>query len=102
MTHEMKNMMELNSFKDKLSQKKDFGRDGVIFKGLITYSSMNTTVTEILDVYLIIGGYTPMIKLDIYAKARIITSETYHLDLNPMYDNITFKFDSGKMIIIGD
>lgn len=101
MTHEMKNIMELNAFKDSLLSKADYGQDGFVIDGLVTYDAFNKTVTEILGVYLIIGGYEPMIKLDIYSKAKIITSDKYHLDLNPKYDNITFKYDRGQMIIEG-
>jgi hypothetical protein len=101
MTHEMKNIMELNSFKNNLLTKADYGQDGFVIEGIVTYYAINKTVTEILNVYLIIGGYEPMIKLDIYSKGKIITSDKYHLDFNPKYDNIKFKYDNGQIIIEG-
>lgn len=101
MTHEMKNIAELNSFKSNLSRKSGYGHDGFMFEGLVTYNALNKTVTEILEVYLIIGGYEPMVKLDIYSKGRIINSEKFHLDLNPKYDNISFIYNNGQLTIEG-
>jgi hypothetical protein len=101
MTHAQKNIIELVSFNSSITNKREHGFDGFIFEGFVTYEALSKTVTEILEVYLIISGYEPMVKLDINSRARIITSDTYHLDLNPRYDNIHFKHNNGALIING-
>lgn len=101
MTHEMKNIIELNSFKDYITSKSDSGNDGFIFEGFITYEALSEVVTEILEVYLVIGGFEPMIKLDIFSKGRITTSHKYHLDINPKYENIALKHNFDSLIIRG-
>lgn len=101
MNHLQKNINELIVFKNSLTKKTNYGQDGFVFEGLVTYHTLNKIESEILEVYLIIGGFEPLIKLDIYSKGIIIISEKYHLDLNPKYDNIIFKFDSPNMIIEG-
>jgi hypothetical protein len=57
MTHAQINITELASFNSSVTNKKDHGVDGFIFEGFITYEALDRTVTEILEVYLIIGGY---------------------------------------------
>lgn len=97
----MKNIIALKNFSESLLNKIEYGNDGYSFKSLVTYETSNKTVTEILDVYLIIGGFEPMIKIDTYCLGEIITSEKYHLDLNPKFDNITFKHLNKKLIVEG-
>lgn len=99
MENEVRNIIALNSFKDSLTKKKGYGNDGFIFRALVTYDAIGKIVTEILEVCLIIGGYEPMIKLDVAAEGRIIIDSKYHLDFNPKFNNITFKFD-GKIIVV--
>lgn len=102
MTSETKSIIALNEFKDCLESKREFGNDGFIFNGLITYDALRKKVVEVLDVYLIIGGYEPMVKLDINENGKKITDKIYHMDFNPKYYKDTiFKFDSSsKMLII--
>ena len=95
----MKNMVEISSFKSCLLNISEHGNDGFVFESFVTYEALNKTVTEILDVYLILGGYEPVINMDIYSKGRIITSDKYHLDLNPKFDSVTFTH-TGKFLII--
>ena len=101
MTNKMKNIIALNDFSESLLNKTEYGNDGYCFESLVTYEASNKTVTEILDIYLIIGGFEPMIKMDTYCLGKIITSEKYHLDLNPRFDNITFKYLNNKLIVDG-
>ena len=91
---EIKSIQALNYFKEAVRDKKEYGYDGFTFEGLVTYFVRGTSVTEILEVALIVGGFEPMIKLDIYSKGRIITSAKYHLDFNPKFSqNTKFSFD---------
>ena len=90
----MESIMALNEFKSAVINKTDYGNDGYKFEGLVTYYTNGKVETEVLEVALIIGGYEPMIKLDIDANARIITSAKYHLDFNPKFwRNTTFEFN---------
>lgn len=102
MTHAMKNIIELGSFNSSIHNKREHGFDGFVFEGFVTYEASDKTVTEFLEVYLVIGGFEPMVKLDTNSRARIITSDNYHLDLNPKYDNIHFKHMNGALIINGN
>lgn len=101
MTNEMKNISALNLFKNSLLKKTAYGKEGFMLEGMVSYTALNKTVTELLEIYIIIGGYEPMIKLDIYSKGRIIKSDKFHLDLNPKYDDMSFTFYNGQMIIEG-
>lgn len=92
--------MALNYFKSAINNKTEHGNDGYIFEGLVTYFVDGNPVTEILEVVLVVGGFEPMIKLDIYSKARIITSVKYHLDFNPKFSQSTkFSFDTEDNIL---
>lgn len=97
----MKNIKALNSFKNRLYNKSRYGNDGYFFEGIVIYEAMNTTVSDIMDIYLIVGGYEPMIKMDIYSKGEIITSDKYHLDFNPRFENLNFKHIDNQLIIEG-
>jgi hypothetical protein len=97
--HAFENIRELTSFNGSLGRKREFGVDGFIFNGLVTYETQNNTVVEILDVWLIVGGYEPMIRLDINSKRKRITSSEYHLDLIPRFDNITFEPIGNKLMV---
>ena len=101
MTQEMESIYALNSFKSILRNKKEWGNDSFRFEGLVTYSAFDKVVTEILEVELVIGGFEPMIKLDLDRKGRIITSVNYHLDFNPRFEKTTiFSFDEINTIKI--
>jgi hypothetical protein len=101
MSHEMKSIIALNSFKEDILNLKEFGRDGFVFDGLVTYKVVGGIYSEILKVYLIIGGYEPMIKLDIHAEGRVIVSSKFHLDFNPAFSNTVFEYNNNRLLIIG-
>jgi hypothetical protein len=103
MNKETLNNIAIQSFKNSVVKKLEFGNDGFQFQGLVEYNAFNKTTTEVLDVYLIIGGYEPMVKLDIYEKGKIITLEKFHFDFNPRYNNMTFEFNENdnQLIITG-
>jgi hypothetical protein len=104
MDTEMQSVMSLNQFKSALKNKKEYGFDGYKFEGLVTYAAKGKIETEILEVALIVGGFEPMIKLDIDVKGRIITSAKYHLDFNPRFWQSTkFIFNEleNTIIIVG-
>lgn len=93
----MQSIMALNKFKNAIKNKSEYGNDGYKFEGLVTYSANGKIETEILEVALIIGGFEPMIRLDIDVKGRIITSAKYHLDFNPKFSrNTIFVFDESQ------
>ena len=54
-----------------------------------------------MEVYLISTSDRPLIKLDIFSKARIITLKKFHLDIDPKYNNLTIKFEDGYLKIEG-
>ncbi|WP_452596707.1 hypothetical protein [Pontimicrobium sp. MEBiC01747] len=55
----MESIRALNKFKDNLNNEVEYGNDGVEFNGLIEYNVRGKIITEVLEVILIIGGYTP-------------------------------------------
>lgn len=94
----------LNTFKDGIKNLKGYGDDGFKFEGYIKYTVNGKVETERLEVYLIIGGYNPMVKLDIYEKGNVITLNKYHLDFDPeFWKNTVFKNESNpnRLIIEG-
>ncbi len=101
MDKETLNNIAIQSFKESLENKAEYGNNGFQFQGLVEYEAHNKTITELLDVYLIIGGYEPMVRLDIYEKGRKITVDKFHFDFNPRYDNMTFEFvEKEKQLVI--
>ena len=101
MDKETLNNIAIQSFKNSLENKSEFGNDGFQFKGLVEYEAHNKITSEILDVYLIIGGYEPMVRLDIYEKGKKITLDKFHFDFNPKFNNMTFEFlENEKQLII--
>ena len=90
---EMKNITALNSFRDSLTSKKEYGSNGYRFIGLVSYYASQNVVTENLDVFIIFGGYEPCIKLDIFEEGEIITGKGYHFEFYPKYKNIIFTFN---------
>ncbi len=103
MDKETKNNIAMQEFKNSVQKISKFGDDGFQLQGLVEYEAFNKTTTEILDVYLIIGGYEPLVRLDIYEKGQKITLANFHFDFNPRYNNMTFEFDesSSQLIISG-
>lgn len=93
----------LNEFKNNLKYKAEYGNDGFQFKGLVNYELNGKTVSEELDVVLIIGGYDPCVQLDVNENGRNITSDNFHMDFNPRFKNTEFQFNSknSSLIIIG-
>jgi hypothetical protein len=82
---EMESIIALNNFKSNLKNPIEYGNDGFKFEGFVTYYVNEKVETEILQIALIIGGFEPMIKMDLDAKARILVSKKYHLDFNPKF-----------------
>lgn len=95
-----KSISALNQFKDSLNNKEEYGNDGFQFNGLVEYKVAGQTTIEVLEVILIIGGFEPMIKLDIYEKGIKITKDDFHLDFNSRFTNTEFDFNSAKPSII--
>lgn len=93
-------IIALNQFKSSLSTKEKFGNDGFQFNGLVQYNVAGKTTIEVLEVILIVGGFEPMIKLDIYEKGIKITKDDFHLDFNSRFNNTEFVFDPVKQSII--
>ncbi len=94
MNTEINSIMALNQFKSAIVNKKEYGNDGYEFEGLVTYYANGKIETEILEVILILGGFEPLIKLDVYSKGRILTNEKYHLDFYPkFFPNTQFVFN---------
>jgi hypothetical protein len=96
----LESIRALNKFKDCLNNEEEYGNDGVQFNGIIEYNVAGKITTEVLEVILIIGGYTPMVKLDIYEKGTKITKDNFHLDLDPSFTNTNFEFDETKESLI--
>ena len=100
MTEEMKSLMAMNTFKSTLLNKEEHG-EGFKFNGIVAYSTYGKTVTENLEVFLIVGGFEPMINLDIFELGNKITSEKYHMDFNPKFSsNTKFIFDEEENSLI--
>ena|ERR1700741_1456281 len=98
MDKELKNNIEIGSLKNVLSKKLRHGNDGVKFVGEIIYKAYNTVFVETLDVYLI-GGFTPMVRLDLDEKGKIITSAKFHLDFKSNHQDTTFSFNKSEQIL---
>lgn len=101
MDQEMKSLRALSTFRDNINQIEKFSGDGYIAKCKVTYKTSTKTESEILDVFLIIGGYTPMIKLDMRVLGKIITVDNYHMDFDPQFSkSTTFSFDPQTKTLI--
>ena len=93
-------IIALNQFKSSLNNKEKFGNDGFQFNGLVEYNVAGKTTIEVLEVILIVAGFEPMIKIDIYEKGIKITKDDFHLDFNSRFNNTEFDFDPVKQSII--
>ncbi|WP_027395790.1 hypothetical protein [Aquimarina latercula] len=103
MDQETKSNIALNQLRNKLTNIEDFGDDGYKARCKVTYTVRGKSDTEILEVYLIVGGFEPMIKLDIYELGEIITIDKYHMDFNPRFSNNTkFSYDNDSGILTID
>ena len=97
MDQETNNNIDLNELRNSLSNIVSFGDDGYKARCKVTYVAIGKTETEILDVFLIVGGYEPMIRFDIYEEGEIITLDKYHMDFNPKFSKKTLDFHSMKI-----
>ena len=95
-----KSIRALNQFKSSLKNKEEYGSDGFQFNGLVKFNVGGIITSEVLEVILIIGGFNPMIKLDIYEKGEYITEDNFHLDFNSRFNGTDFDFNSKKPSII--
>lgn len=83
------NIRAIHQFKNSLSNYEYYGSVGFTKICLISYKSQFLkNKNEILNVSFVVNGANPAINIDVENVAKTITSDTYHLDFEPKYENI--------------
>lgn len=96
----MKSISAMNSFRNTVHNIEPHGHDYKT-KCKVTYNAFGKSQTEILEVFILVSGYEPTIRLDIFEKGRVITSKLYHMDFNPAFsDNTKFLFDTESRTLV--